>query len=718
MFELSFDSGEVVPRLALVTIDRKGEKLNTITPAALDQFDGVFDTIESERDIEAVIVVSGKPDSFVVGADVETFASATDRRDIEAFVRRGHAVLGRVARSKLPFVAAIHGQCLGAGLELALACHYRVCTDDPKTALGVPEIMLGLFPGGGGATRLPRLVGLREGLDMILTGRNVRAKRARRIGLVDQVVAHEALHRAARDAAEKLAAGRLERRSGPEADVVRLALERNPLGRAIVFGQARKTVLRRTKGLYPAPLVALDVIEAGLRTSVQNALELEPPAFAELAVGEVSRALVSLFRRSNELRKQKVHDSEGNEIAGEEIQRLGLVGGGFMGADIAVVAAERGIEARIRDIAAEPLARGLGHVRAHFDRRARRVGARHVFKARSLVSGGLDLRGFEAMDLVIEAVPEDLELKQKVFAELEAKVPPSTILASNTSALPIGSIGERLEHKHRLVGLHFFSPVPKMQLLEIVRTADTSPETIAICLEFATRIGKTPILVRDGPGFYTTRVLGFYLMTALEMLEAGHTIEQIDGGARQVGWPVGPLALLDEVGIDVGTKVAKTLAAALPDRVRTSAAVDRFSAEDRLGRKSGRGFYVYPRKGRKEPDRSIYEFFDDRPTTAPRGEPEELGERLSLVAALEAVRCLEEGIIASPREGDIGAVFGFGYPPLRGGPFRHLSTRGLPTVLTRIEGLREQLGPAFDPPTLLTDLAGRGQDFSTMGGTT
>jgi 3-hydroxyacyl-CoA dehydrogenase/enoyl-CoA hydratase/3-hydroxybutyryl-CoA epimerase len=722
MFTLTLDPPEVSPRLAVITIDRAGEKVNTIAPDALEEVERKFAEIEATPGLAGVVLISGKPDTFIAGADVEVFATAKERKDIEAFGRRGHEILQRMADAKLPIVAAIHGACLGAGLELTLACTYRVCTDSPKTVLALPEVMLGLFPGGGGVSRLPRLIGLREALDMILTGRNIRPRAAKKMGLVDQVVAEEALLPAARAAAAKLAAGKLQPRVAPRTDVVRALLEKNPLGRSVVFRQARKTIEKKTFGLYPAPLVALDLVEKGLALPLAEALKQEPPAFAELATGDTSKSLVSLFRRSNALKKQRVFDDAGQPVAGAEVSRLGMVGGGFMGADIAVVSAEKGIETRIRDIAAEPLGKALAHCRAHFDRRARSVGERHVFKARSRVSGGLDLTGFATMDLIIEAVPEHLGLKQDVFAQLEAMCPRTTILASNTSALPIASIAEKLTTKDRVIGLHFFSPVSKMPLLEIVRTPDTSARTLATCLKYANQIGKTPIVVNDGPGFYTTRVLGFYLMAALEMVQAGHSIEAVDRGARMVGWPVGPITLLDEVGIDVGAKVSKTLAAAFPGRITVPPTVDQFLVEKRFGRKTGRGFYVYPeerkgllaRRGRKQVDPQVYSYFAGRTPVADEGSPEELGERLTLIAALEAVRCLEAGILQCPRDGDIGAVFGFGYPPMRGGPFRHIDALGLGAVITRASGLRERHGDAFEVPELMRKLAREGKNFASL----
>ncbi len=715
MFDVSIDPPDSSPRLATITIDRPGEKVNAIAPDSFAKIAEIMDTLEATDGLSGIVLCSGKRDNFIAGADVDVFAHADTAAKIEAFSREGHQILNRLANSKVPVVAAIHGSCLGAGTELALACHYRIASDSPKTILGLPEVQLGLFPGGGGTARLPRLIGLREALDLILTGRNVRPRKAKKLGLVDAVVGPEALEAAARAAAVQLSQGALKRRSKPQDSVDRTLLEGNRAGRALVFRQARKSVLSKTMGLYPAPLVALDLISRGIDLPLDKALALEPSAFAELALGDTSKALVSLFRRSNALKKQVAKDSEGTIIEGTNISRLGLVGGGFMGADIAVVAADKGIEARIRDIAGEPLARALGHVHKHFRRRTRSVGRKHVFGAQSRVSGGLTLAGFQTMDLIIEAVPEILGLKQKVFAELEQIVGPDTILATNTSALPLADVGAEIKRRDRFIGLHFFSPVTKMPLLEIIRTPETSAQTLATCLTFATTIGKTPIVVNDGPGFYTTRVLGFYLMAALELISQGYSIEEVDLGARKVGWPVGPITLLDEVGIDVGAKVAKTLSKAFPKRITVPDSVSVFLDQDRLGRKSGRGFYLYPpgKKGKKSVDKDVYTFFPGR-AKAKKVDPEVLGERLTMIAAIEAIHCLQEGILACPRDGDIGAVFGFGYPPMRGGPFSHFDNIGLGNIQQRLRTLAVDHGAAYKPPELLDQLVSDGKPFHSL----
>ena len=713
MFEVEFDEPGPGVRLATLVLNREDEKHNLLRPEDLHRAESAVETIEGEPEIGAIVVRSAKPGSFLAGVDVETFAQMPDRRDIEAFVRRGQALFERLARSSRPIVAAIEGVCTGAGLELTLACDARICADSPDTELGLPEIQLGLFPAGGALARLPRIVGLESTLELVLKGRKLHPGEAQRMRLVDEVVRSEALVQAARDTARRLVAG-VSRRSA--AGSLRALQRHNPFARRAVLRRARATLRQRNFGLDPAPLAALDVLERGAGRSIEEALALEPPAFAELAVGEVARARVSLFLSSKALRHARVRDRSGASVEPAPLEALGILGGGVMGADVGVAAAGVGLSVRIREKGPEPLGRALGRVRRQFDRRAERRGEGPVFRERARVSGGLEFRGFETMDLVLEAVPEDLALKQRVFAELERKVRPDTVLATHTRALPIAEVGARVKRRDRLVGMHFFRPVARMPLCEIVRTDDTSDRTLATCIAFSRRLGKTPIVVRDSPGFFATRVLTFYLLGALEMFADGHSIEDIDGGARRVGWPIGPLALIDALGVDVGVRVSRIMATAYPKRAHIVESLEAMANAKRLGRWNGRGFYLHTTGAEPKPDpqlRSWLGLQESRRST----DPEELGDRLTIVAALEAVRCLQEGIISSPRDGDVAAVLGLGYPRHRGGPFRHLAARGLSSIRSRLAALEDRFGPRFEAPRLLTELAGAGRDFESLEAT-
>lgn len=705
MFRLEFDPPGARARLATIILDDPKRSVNALGPETMMQVDTILSTVRGEREIVGAVLISGKTDHFMAGGDLRRFGDITDRRDFEVLARRIQDLLRRVSAMEKPVVAAIHGVCLGGGLEAALACHYRIATDHPSTVLGFAEASVGLIPSGGGLARLPRLIGLRESISLVTEGRLIRARRAKRLGLVDEVVSPEALSMAAREAALALARGE-RTTSPPRRGLSRRLVEDNPVGRRVLFSAARREVRRKTHGLYPAPLVALDVMERGANKELSQAIALEGPAFAELAVSTTSRNLVALFLRRSDRRRA----AAGLEAPG----RVGVVGGGTVGAELAAITAEKGMEARVREVSEERLADALARIKRYFDERSRRVGEKYVYGARSRVSGGLGLAGFETMDLVIEAVPEHLELKRDVFEELDRTCRPETTLATNTSALPIESITRQVEHPERVVGLHVFVPLRRMPLVEIVRGPQTSQAAVDRASAYAYALGKTPVVVSDGPGFYTSRVLGFFFSAALEMMSEGHDIEAIDGGARAVGWPMGPFALIDSVGGAVALAVLQTLCGAFSDRLELNPGLEKMVVDGRVGRRTGRGFYVHPsaaREGRRV-DETVYSRF--RPSDArPRPASDQvLGERLTFVAAAEAVRCLDDGVLACPDDGDVAAVLGFGYPALRGGPFRHFDTIGLRACVDRLLALEDRFGPRFRPPALLRRLAREGETFA------
>ncbi len=711
MFRLEFDPPGTSSRLAVILVEASASAGTEIRPEALDRLDAVLDSIGGEDDVAAVVIAPTTSGWFATGFDPALFLAAKDRRRVEETLRRFGALLHRIEKSRRPFVAALSGACTGAGLELAIACRYRVADRHPETVFSFPEVAWGLVPAGGGLTRLPRAIGARAAADLVLSGRAVRPAEARSMGLVDEVVEPETLIAAARRAAARL--GSKARTSGRWVSARRLA-DRAPLARRAGFARLRRKVRDVQHGLYPAPLVALDVMERGLSMDPDSAFRLEAPAVAELAVGDVARSLMSVEMTSRALRRRELVDAEGRRVVPPPIERIGVVGGGFMGTDIAIAAAQAGLEARIREVDPPALARTLERAGRHFARWAEQAGPAAAFEARTRLSAGTDLRGFETVDVVVEAVPESLRLKQSVFEELESRVGPETVLASNTLALPIDAIGRHMKHRSRLAGLHFFAPVGRMSLVEIVRTPETSSRALATCIAFARRIGKTPVIVRDAPGFFATRVLAFYLMAAFEMIEQGYAIEEIDFGAQRVGWRIGPLRLVDELGLDVCAAAARTLAAAFPDRARTPPLLEALLEKGRTGRRAGRGLYRYATR-RRRPDPEVYDLCRGRVTRRPVVSCEELGERLTLVAAMEAVRCLEERVIEDVREGDAAAVLGIGYPALRGGPFRHLCSRGLLSVRARLASLADRVGPRYAAPALLRELADRGHDFETMG---
>jgi 3-hydroxyacyl-CoA dehydrogenase/enoyl-CoA hydratase/3-hydroxybutyryl-CoA epimerase len=696
----AFDCERFADGVLVMTLDVPGEKVNTLGGARIAEFEKLLDEVERDTAVRAVVIHSGKPDSFIAGADINDFTRIRSAEEGEALSRAAHTILGRVETCRVPVVAAIHGSCLGIGTELALACRYRVASDDAKTAIGLPEVMLGIIPGAGGTQRLPRLVGLATALDLILTGRTLRASRALRAGLVDELCAAPILLEVARGAALALAEGRLR----PERAGIKLS-ER--LLRPLIFAKARSSVLAKTGGHYPAPLAAIEVVKRGTAGPLGDGLSLEAREFGRLAVTDVSRALVSIFFATQEIKKDTGAPAGTPAL---EVQKLGVLGAGLMGAGIACVAAEAGAAVRLKDASLEALSRGLGQVRGVFDERRKRrsLTSRDVGQRMDRISPSLDLSGFARADLVIEAVFEDLGLKRRVLAEVEAAVRDSCVFATNTSSIPIGDIARGCRRPGRVLGMHFFSPVHKMPLLEVVITPETEAQAVATAAAFGRRVGKHVIVVRDGPGFYTSRALAAYMNEATRLLEEGAAVDALDEAMTDFGFPVGPCALLDEVGIDIAAHVAGVMQSAFGERMAPPASMAALLADGRKGRKAARGFYSYDGGKKKRVDESVYALLPSgmsrRPLDAHRAQ-----QRLVFAFLNESIRCLQEGILRSPRDGDVGAVFGLGFPPFLGGPFRHLDRLGARFALETMEQLR------FEPAPLLVDLAREGRSFHAAG---
>jgi 3-hydroxyacyl-CoA dehydrogenase/enoyl-CoA hydratase/3-hydroxybutyryl-CoA epimerase len=680
--------------ILVVTFDVPGSRVNTLGKVLLEEFEGLIGELEATSNVRGVVLRSGKPDNFIAGADIKDFVNVRSALEGETLSRTGQAILSRVEALRIPVVAAIHGSCLGGGLETALVCRYRIASDDSRTVLGFPEGMLGLIPGAGGTQRLPRLVGYATALEMILSHRNIKAPRALKAGVVDEVVPVSILVDVARRAALALAEGQLRPvRKGPT------LLERAL--RPVVFRRARAAVWRTAKGHYPAPLRAVDVIEQGTATSLEGGLKIEARAFGELLVSDVSRALVSVFFATQDIKKDAGYP-EGT--ATRDVRKLGVVGAGLMGAGIAGAAVEAGLPVRVKDTSFKALGHGLGYVRGLLEGRRKRGGLSRleIQKRMDRLSPTLEYSGFRQADLVIEAVFEDLDLKRRVLGEVELAASDGCVLASNTSSLPIGAIARGSRNPSRVLGMHFFSPVHRMPLLEVIVTPETDAWATATAVNFGRRLGKHVIVVRDGPGFYTTRVLAPYLNESARLLEEGAAIEDVDRALESFGFPVGPLALLDEVGIDVGSKVAKILHDHFGDRLSPPVSLSRILEDGRLGRKNKRGFYIY--NDRKRADESIYSLLS-RPREARPFDRREIQDRLVFLFLNEAVRCLEDGILRSPRDGDVGAIFGLGFPAFLGGPFRYLDHLGGRFGVETLERLRTQHGDRFQPAALLVDQA-------------
>jgi 3-hydroxyacyl-CoA dehydrogenase/enoyl-CoA hydratase/3-hydroxybutyryl-CoA epimerase len=693
--------------VAIITFDLPGEPVNKFSKRVKDEFLALFDQLEADATVRAAVLISGKPDIWVAGADIEEFLELRTEASAEQLSRDGQAMLDRLARLRTPVVAAIHGACLGGGLEAALACAHRIATDSPKTSLGLPEVQLGLIPGAGGTQRLPALVGLRAALDMMLTSKNLRARKALQIGLVDEVVHPSILRDVAERRARELGAKQGPPRRGRSGTggVMRFLLDGNSLGRGIVLRKARDEVTKRTRGQYPAPLAALRAVEAGYSMRRADALREEAKLFGQMAMTPVSRELIFLFFASTALKKDPGVSAPVPDAL--PVRKLAVLGAGFMGAGIASIAMQQGTVVRLKDAEHARVGKGFAAIRGVLMERVTRkqLTRRQLDDLMLLVTGTVDYSGFADVQLAIEAVFEDLAVKQQVVRELEGALPASAIIASNTSTIPIARIAEASQRPERVLGMHFFSPVHKMPLLEVIVSAKTAPQVVTTAVAYGKQLGKTVIVVRDGPGFYANRILSPYVNEAGRLLDDGVAIDAVDAALVEFGFPVGPITLIDEVGLDVAGKAGATLSAAFGARMAPPRSLESVIAAGRTGRKGKLGFYRYDDAGKKgDVDGSVY-------TLLPTGErripvpANEISERCVLAMVNEAARCLEEGVIRAARDGDVGAVFGIGFPPFRGGPFRYVDAIGADAVVARLEDLDGRFPGRFTPADLLVRMA-------------
>ena len=703
-------------RIARLVMDHPDRRINVLDEAAIESLERALGELEAgaERASAGVIVTSGKSGSFIAGADIEAIGAMTEPAEVREIVERAHRAFSRLAALPVPTVAAIDGVCLGGGTELALACDSRIAAEEPRTQIGLPEVLLGIIPGFGGTTRLPRLIGLTAALDLILTGRALDARRAEKAGLIARAVPAAWLA----DAAERRLAELAKRPAARRRDAYRARgfgawlVDSTPFGRNFALDRAGAMTRARTGGHYPAPLAALRVLRFGLGKSIEEALKLEAGEVPELVVSPVCKNLVRIFLLSEQAKKAPA--VKGFEGRSEPVESLALIGTGVMGAGIAELASRTGVRVRMRDVKPEALTKALQTVRGLIDERGRRrrMPAREKDAQMALILPALDLSGVERSDLAIEAVVEDLDVKRRVFAELEVRMRPEALLATNTSSLSVDAIAAGFQHPERFCGFHFFNPVHRMPLVEVVRGSKTSDPAMVRAVAFARALGKTPVVVRDAPGFVVNRLLMPYLREAMHLVDDGYAVRDVDAAMRRFGMPMGPFEVLDEVGLDVAQKVAVVLSAAFPDRMSAAAALDRLLEAKRLGRKNGLGFYRY-RAGRREPEPRISGLLGlTRKPRAAVGEV--LAERMVLAMVNEGARCLEDGVVEDANGLDLAMIFGAGFPPFRGGPMRYADAVGLRTVEARLTALRAEKGERYAPARLLVQLAGSGATFTGL----
>ena len=686
-----------------IVFDRPGDKVNLLDEQLLRELDRLLEEARRREDIRAILFQSAKPGMFVAGMDVDQIAAVTDAYRGAEGARFGQSVFQKIADLPQPSACAINGTCVGGGTELALACSMRVAADDPAVSIGLPEVQIGIIPGFGGTQRLPRLLALPTALDMILTGKLVDAKRARRIGLVDAVVPKAYLER------ETLALLHRAIDKGVDATVSRIRrkkrinerlMEAFPPLRRYVLDQAQKKTGKKIRPRdYPAPFRALEAIEAALGKPIAEGLDVEARIVGELVPTQTSKNLIWLFKNQTAMKSAE----GGAQASPRRVRRTAVLGAGIMGGGIAQLVADRGVPVRLKDIRYDAILDALRTAHGVWDYKLRRgrLTEREAQQKMAFIAPTLDDTGLVHADLVIEAVVENLEVKQKVLAEAERRMDSRAVFASNTSSLPIGDISARAIHPERVVGLHFFNPVHRMPLVEVIAGRHTSPEAVATARAFAVRLGKVPVIVKDEPGFLVNRILTLYLNESMRLLSEGVRIEAIDEAMVAFGMPMGPFALLDQVGLDTAKHVGEVLQAAFGERIGGDGSLlDVMVSNGRLGQKNGKGFYRYRGDKRTLVDPDAYKLLAI--PAAKELPAETLQERMVLSMVNEAIVCLDQAVAREARDIDLAMVMGTGFPPFRGGLLRYADSIGIPIVADRLARLGDAHGERFRPAAMLS----------------
>jgi 3-hydroxyacyl-CoA dehydrogenase/enoyl-CoA hydratase/3-hydroxybutyryl-CoA epimerase len=682
-----------------LALDVPGRSLNVFNRQVMADLDAALDAVTEAARTPLLVVRSGKKSGFVAGADLHEFLNITDAAGAEALSLLGQQVFGKLAALPMPTLAAVSGPCLGGGLELALACDYRLVFDRPGTQLGLPEVQLGLLPGWGGTQRLPRVVGLERALLMILTSKLLDAREALAWGLADALATSEDELRQKFSllAARAVIHGKKDWRRLPLRTWRQRFLESTPMGRRTIYRTTEKRLKHRVPDDMPAPWEALEAVRTGLREGIEAGLAFERAAAGRLALTPACHNLVTLFFQRE--RAKKLPEELG---APAEVRRVGVVGAGVMGAGIAQLAALKGCEVVVQEINSAALEAGMARIQGLFAKAAERgvLSAEEVRRRGDAVRGTVAWEGFGDVDLVVEAAVEELQAKRGVFRELAMKTKPAAVLATNTSSLSVGDLQEGAAHPERVAGLHFFNPVHKMPLVEVVRTPAAASSALATLAHFAVRLGKTPVLVGDAPGFVVNRILMPYLNEAVLLVSEGLGIDAVDKVMKRFGMPMGPLEVLDQVGLDVAAHVARSMAPALAGRFPPNDVFERMRSNGWLGQKSGKGFYIH--KGKKvqvnvEAQQLLQGEGAKTAALPPAARLAEARERMVLLMVNEAALALSEGLAADGGTIDLAMVMGTGWAPHRGGPLRYADDRGLAEVVAALEALRERHGPRFEP---------------------
>lgn len=673
--------------IAHVELDMVGEKVNKLSTPMMMRLKEVLGELKSSK-YKGVIFTSKKNKIFIAGADIEEIKAMNTTEQFDLAVKGGQEIINELEDLPQVTMSAIHGACMGGGCEFTLACDYRIASEDSSTRIGLPEIQLGILPGFGGCIRLPRIIGLQAALDIILAGKSLNAKKAQKVGLVDKAV-HPGilLNEAEKWMKEILSKGQKKRRKTfRPAGAFNVFLE-SAIGRGIVFKKAKEGVLKATKGHYPAPLKALDVIQKTYLSSDRtDTLSIERKGFCELAVTDVSKSLIHVFYLTEMVKKQT---GVSGEVKARPVTHIGVLGAGTMGGGIAYVAADKGIDVRLKDITHEALAKGYKHAYELWKKLVKRKTIdQYQFRQKmSLVSGTLDYSGFKHMDVCVEAIVEDMNIKKKVIAETAANMRPDAIIVTNTSSLSVNEMSQGHPRPEYFAGMHFFSPVHKMPLVEVIRGEKSSDETIATVFELSKKMGKMPVVVKDGPGFLVNRLLLPYMAEAAFLLQEGMSIEVVDKAyVYEFGMPMGPFELMDSVGLDVCIKVLKIFHKAFGDRIEIAPLMTQLEKSGRLGQKNGQGFYKYSEEGKKlEVDQGIYSALGLVAATNPYSTQECIERGVFAMVNECTLALFEDHIVETPHEVDLAMIMGTGFPPFKGGLLKYADKLGAEYIKTQLD---------------------------------
>ncbi len=696
--------------IALLTFDDPQRGANVLSQHVLEELEQHLDQLLARDDLAGLILTSGKPGIFIAGADLREFAAAENPEPqwVQQMCRRGQELFARLSQAPFVTVAAIAGVCVGGGAELATWCDRRVMADEPKTQIGFPEVKLGLFPGWGGTARLPRMVGLSNAVEMTCTGDSISAREAHKLGLAEDVVPPERLMAAA------IGMVRAEADSGQyRQDRQRWSqpIEISETELAFLAATGSAYIQQQTKGHYPAPMAALETMIEAAALDLEGACRLEAERFSTLFGTPVNRALINVFFLSDRNKKDPGVDDPA--IEPRKVESLGIYGAGIMGSGIAAAALKRGLSVALTDAKPEALQRGLRNTleEASYDRKLRGPSPERLLELAPRLSGTLRDEEVTSCQLVLEAVVENPDVKTQLLSKVEELVGEETLIATNTSTIPINRLAKALKHPERFCGIHFFNPVRRMPLVEVIRGEHTSDQTVATAVAFAKRLGKSPIVLKDGPGFLVNRVLFPYMNEALQLIGQGVPIPEIEKAATRFGMPMGPIALYDMVGMDTALYAGTVMHEAFGDRYEASPILIDLVKRNRLGQKSGRGFFRYDNpKGKPEPDPELEQILARHIEGETQLSREQITQRLFLPMLLEATRILEDELVRDPRDVDLGVIYGIGFPPFRGGLLFWADTEGPERIMKWLEPLVE-LGPRFEPTAVLQDWARSGRRF-------